>query len=125
LGFHTFLQAEQGNVDFVRLLVEQGADVAVRADNGWTPLHLASFCGCVEVARFLIEQGADATAPADDGRTPLSVAAEQGNVNVEVVRVLVGQGTPDTTTARPTRGNHILYYFFAFCFFVGSYLYVM
>jgi ankyrin repeat protein len=70
----------------------------------------------VEVAHFLIEHGADATALVNNGRTPLSVAAEEGNV--EVLRILVGQGT-DTTTAQPrTQGNYFLYYAFFICFFV-------
>jgi ankyrin repeat protein len=105
---------------YARILVDHGADVTARADNGWTPLHVASSCGSVEVARFLIEHGADSTARNNDGWTTL--AAEVGNV--EVIRILVGHGT-QTTAGQLTRRSNLLYYRFVFCFFVELYLQFM
>ena len=110
-------------MELVRALVEQGTDVTAQANNGWTPLHVASYCGSVDVARFLIHHGADAIAQADDGRTPLSVAAEVGNV--EVLRILIGQGIDAMTARPPTQVNHLLNYAFVFCFFLEVYLYFM
>ena len=96
--------------------------MTVRADNGWTPLHVASSCGSVDVARFLVEHGVDVTIQATDGRTALHVAAEVGNI--AVIRILVQHGS-DTTTARPAQRGQFLYYFFVFCFFVEIYLHFM
>jgi cytohesin len=35
----------------LRLLLEHGPDINVRTENGWTPLHWASFKGALEVVR--------------------------------------------------------------------------
>jgi hypothetical protein len=108
-----------GHVEVVRILVEQGADVMARDNDGKTSLHAASKKGHVEVTRFLIEHGADVTARADDGRTPLVVAAEVGNV--EVIRILVSR----TDMTVRTQGGQFFYYVLVFCFLVGIYLQFM
>jgi ankyrin repeat protein len=96
--------------------------VAARADDGWTPLHVAVEQGNADIVRILVEHGADATIQANDGRTPLHMAAETGNV--EVLRILVGQ---DTDTAQSTRtwGRRFVYLisFFVVSVSVGISLY--
>jgi len=53
------------------MLVECGADVSAQAEDGRTPLHLASERGHVDVAWMLVECGADVSAQAKDRSTPL------------------------------------------------------
>ena len=48
-----------GNVDIVRLLVENGADVNSRASNGMTPLICAAKDNHPELCKWLVESGAD------------------------------------------------------------------
>ena len=59
-GMH--LAARWGHEAVVRLLVEQGADVEARDENGWTVLHWAAEYGHEAVVRLLVEQGADVEA---------------------------------------------------------------
>ena len=50
------------HVEVARILVEHGADAAVKNKDRWTQLHRASKRGDVDLARFLrvAEHGADA-----------------------------------------------------------------
>jgi ankyrin repeat protein len=70
--------------DVARLLLEHGADVNTRMDDGRSPLHWA---GTDEVVRVLLEHGANVGAVDNEGRTPLHLA-RMG----EVVRVLLERG---------------------------------
>ncbi len=57
-----------GDVELVRLLIENGADVDDRDVQGVTPLNLAIRAGHADIARVLIANGADVNArPASDG----------------------------------------------------------
>jgi len=79
-----------GHVDVAQMLVERGADVSAQAEDGTTPLHLASSKGHVDVARILVERGADVSAQAEDGTTPLHLASSKGHV--DVAQILVEHG---------------------------------
>jgi ankyrin repeat protein len=83
--------------DVARLLLERGADVNARIENGSdddpegnTPLHTAADNGRVEVAHVLLECGANVGAEDNKGRTPLHVAAKHREV--ETVRLLLEHG---------------------------------
>jgi ankyrin repeat protein len=52
--------AAAGRTDNVRLLLDKGADVNARTDNGQTPLMVAAKSGKKDTVKFLLEKGADA-----------------------------------------------------------------
>ncbi|OCK88748.1 ankyrin, partial [Cenococcum geophilum 1.58] len=47
------------HLEVVKLLLENGADVAVASNDGWTPLNSASSSGHLEVVKLLLKNGAD------------------------------------------------------------------
>lgn len=86
----------QINADRLRALVDAGAEVGIRDNQGRTALHWAAWLGetrysedvarrpsftyAVEGIRFLLSQGADARAVDNSGRTPADYAKEEGYV---------------------------------------------
>jgi ankyrin repeat protein len=73
--------ASGGDEAVVRLLLEDyKADVAAKADDGWTVLHWAASDGNEAVVRLLVEDyKADVEAKDNDGRTALHLAEDVGN----------------------------------------------
>ena len=59
-----------GQTEATRLLIENGADVNLKDDNGSTPLHGAAVFGRTDVAKLLIENGANPQVRNNDGGTP-------------------------------------------------------
>ena len=71
--------AERGDLEAVRTLLREGADVNAAQGDGMTALHWASEAGRVEMAETLIRAGGDLEAVTRVGRyTPLHLAARAG-----------------------------------------------
>ncbi len=66
-----------GQLAIARSLLERGAQVNARQQQGWTPLHGAVGEGRLELAELLLAHGADLNARNDEGKTPLAVALER------------------------------------------------
>ncbi len=63
--------SKSGNMELVRLLIREGADVNAQDEDGESPLHGAmARSDNYNVARTLIENGADLSSKAVDGKTP-------------------------------------------------------
>lgn len=75
-----------GEVDDVVTLLENGANVNARGEDGITPLHCAAIKNHIEIAKILLAAGADPSAVNDDGRTPVDWANTGGNP--EMVKLL-------------------------------------
>lgn len=83
--------AIRSDLEAVRDLLRQGADVNQALGDGMTALHLAAEAGDLEMARLLIYAGADLNAGTRIGAyTPLHFASREGNA--EMVEVLLAAG---------------------------------
>ena len=59
-------------VEMVEFLIQNGADVNAKSEDGTTALHAAAFLGQYKVAKLLIQNGADVNARNNDGETVIS-----------------------------------------------------
>jgi ankyrin repeat protein len=71
--------AANGRVEFIRWLIESGADVVAEDEERWTALHLAAENGHAVVVCLLIVLGADVIAEDKKGRAALHFAARNGH----------------------------------------------
>jgi len=78
-----------GRIDLVKNLIDEGVDIDVEYQDGWTTLPLAALCNHTEIVEFLTNRGADVSESYRDGWSPLHSAVEKGNVGM--VKFLVGQ----------------------------------
>jgi ankyrin repeat protein len=74
----------------VQLLLEKGADVNARTDNGETALQCAATYAHEITVKLLLEKGADFNARTKYGETALHKAAANGNK--AVIRLLLEKG---------------------------------
>jgi ankyrin repeat protein len=79
LGATPLMQgASRGSVETVQVLLDLGADLEVRDNEGRTALMYAASNGTDDVVTLLLEAGADTSAVDKYGRTALSIAEAQG-----------------------------------------------
>lgn len=90
LGDNLCAAARMGDVKTIQKLLDHGANVNGRDQNGWTALHRASFKGRIEAARALIDNGVDVNGRDEEGYTALHCAVESGHV--DVTELLVKKG---------------------------------
>jgi len=88
--------AGRGDVEAVRSLLADGADVDERWGDGRTAVTAAALGDHVEVARVLIAAGADVDLQDSDRNNPLLVTGETGSVAM-LREVLRGDPDPDAT----------------------------
>jgi len=82
--------ALSGDLQKVKQLLGQGADVNTRDMYQQTPLHIAASTGKTKVAELLISQGAEINAQNKDQLTPLHWAAYSGST--KVAKLLIRKG---------------------------------
>ena len=93
---------ENTNIDVLKYLISQGADIYAKNADGYTPLHDAAVSNRnAGVAKYLITEGADIHAKSNIGWTPLHSATFGGNI--EVVKLLVDSGA--IVDAKDNDGN--------------------
>ena len=99
--------AARGDVETVRSLVKQGADVNAAQGDGMTALHWAAEQGSVELAEMLIHGGALVDARTRLGSyTPLHLASQWGHGAVVKALLAAGADANAPTTTGAVRPLH-------------------
>jgi ankyrin repeat protein len=80
------------SLPLTRLLLERGADIAIKDDCSETKLHAAACRGNSPIAALLLEHGANVKATDMYGETPLQCADESFTVYRSVVQLLLDNG---------------------------------
>ncbi|WYZ42156.1 hypothetical protein EsH8_V_001051 [Colletotrichum jinshuiense] len=83
-----YVAAWEGFTDIMDLLLSRGADVNLKGEEGWAPLHAAY--DDAEVIKFLLDKGADIDLLSDSG-TAVYLAAKHGFF--DSLRALLGHKT--------------------------------
>ncbi len=90
--------AKTGDVNRVKALLAQGADVNAKADKrGFTALHIAALAGDKDIVEVLLANKADVNAGDGLGGTPLICAAMKGHVGI--LKVLLAHGANVNATS--------------------------
>lgn len=55
-------------------------DISATTESGLTPLHVASFMGCMNIVIYLLQHDANPDVPTVRGETPLHLAARANQV---------------------------------------------
>ena len=66
-----FDAVKNGNLDQVKLLISNGANINAETTYKWTPLHYAASHGYLDIAKLLISNGANVNAENTFKWTPL------------------------------------------------------
>lgn len=97
-----FALAAMGDADGLATALGGGASANETDEYGRTLLFTAAHNNRLEAVRVLLGSGADPNVAAQDGQTPLSTACLHTlsqECDIEIVRLLVGQGAPMTIEA--------------------------
>lgn len=78
---------EKSNPQLFNLLIQNGADINVQTNNGYTPLMIASLNGNIDIVKTLIDNKVDVNAKSSDQQTALVLAK-----NDNVVEALINAG---------------------------------
>ena len=70
--------AEAGNIENVKKLLKQGAEVDAKDKDGWTAMMWAAADGYLDVVKYLAEHGADLSLKNGEGKTAEMLARERG-----------------------------------------------
>ncbi|KAA0163168.1 hypothetical protein FNF28_04395 [Cafeteria roenbergensis] len=65
--------AQKGHVELMRVLLDRGADLEAKDNNGWTALIWAARNCHVEAVALLLDRGADPEVRDNDGRSALDL----------------------------------------------------
>ena len=79
-----------GDLELMKQLKEQGADINAKTNNDMTPIHIAAGLGNLEMMKWLKDQGADVNATDNVGDTPMHKSARLGHL--EAMKWLKEQG---------------------------------
>jgi ankyrin repeat protein len=91
--------AARGDLDTVRYLLRDGADVNEAQGDGMTALHWAAERGDAELADMLIYAGCNLEGGTRIGHyTPLHIASRNGNTNIVTLLLAAGADASATTT---------------------------
>ena len=66
--------SKNGNLEYVKLAIAQGANINAKDEKGSTALHWATYYEHTDIIRFLLMQGANPYETDKYGLTPIDVA---------------------------------------------------
>jgi len=84
-----------GDIQKIQTLIDAGADIHLKDNEGLTPLHLACFCGQVQCLPILLNLNAKVNATDNSGQTPLHKIIHSKSEQKENIAELLLQAGAD------------------------------
>ena len=95
-GLH--MAAQEGNLEIVEWIIQNGGDVNIQCSEKTTPLHTAAQRGFLKIVESLIKNGADIDAKAiENNTTPLMAAVECDNIEIAMYLIKIGADIDSAT----------------------------
>ena len=86
--------SQNGSLDIVKLLAENGADLNKKASNGISPIDIAFQNDHLDIMKYLIEQGADINLIDNNGMSLISkIIVKNSKDSVDLVDYLIEKGS--------------------------------
>ena len=82
--------ASDGDIENLKILIQRGADLNAKNDEGWSPLHYAVGENHLEVVKLLLDAGANVNVKENRGISPLDFASMFGFF--EIMKLPVAKG---------------------------------
>lgn len=79
----------QNQIDMVKWLIMNGANVCALTNDGWQPIHSAAQWGRTKIFRLLIAYGANINSRTNGGNTPLHLAVTRASSNHKLIEYLL------------------------------------
>ena len=95
------------NIDIAKLLIDNGANVNLKTEDGMNPLLMATLVERLDIVELLIDNGADVDIKTEYGSTPLHAALKLGHYAktkggqsefFDIARLLIHYGAGDVNT---------------------------
>lgn len=71
------IAVRRGDAEIVPAMLDAGADINAKGDEGFTPLHYAVMYDDVRIVRLLLDRGADVETMSSWGESPLDSASRR------------------------------------------------
>lgn len=98
--------ASRGNLEEVKALLANGADVHTTDTYGRTPLHVAAYAGHHEVMRVLVNAGADPNVLENDDYDIVTIAAVANDIHTLELALALGTSAGNITS--PYEGTALI-----------------
>ncbi|CAF4840754.1 unnamed protein product [Pieris macdunnoughi] len=95
---HAAISKSERSCDIIELLVSWGAQVNIKDEYGYSPIHLAAIEGLTSCVETLIILGADVTSKSKKGHTALSVIVRKTPKSVAILRHNLDSGITLSTS---------------------------
>jgi ankyrin repeat protein/archaellum biogenesis ATPase FlaH len=89
-GTPLIIATEEGHIETVRYILDQGVGMSKEENNGWSPLNSAALGGHQAIVQLFIERGSDVSVEDKSGSNALWLASFGGHT--DIVRFLLDKG---------------------------------
>lgn len=92
-----------GHINIIQALLEVGANVHQKDEDGFTPLHAVAEFDHLPVITLLLEEGANLNEIDNDGKTPLDLAKDRNQIKSQALLLAYGVTRSIDITSDPCK----------------------